>query len=104
MGGMTRAISGLGIRQSWVGVVRTAGVTYFNTSVNPIAISISVQGNTGVASSVSVAINGVGVIIGSGNAPAGVSSVYAGILIVPPSGSYVFTDTAVTSRTTMELL
>ena len=83
--GITDA-SQLGIGQSWQGVARSAGTTYYNTTDKPIVFRYQVT----ASSASTVTINGVA--MSSGATVTGQSSLVTHI--IPPGASYSFSPGA----------
>lgn len=90
-----------GIGQTWQGVIRSTGVTYYNTTTKPkvghVDVTVSATGG------VSINIGGTGAIQLCIVASAG-GAYCQGTYIIPPGTSYVLTDTNVTTRNTAELI
>jgi hypothetical protein len=100
MGGQALADMGsLGYGQTWQSVTRTSATTYYNTTGKPIILFVLfTTGNGGTGT---VSVNGVslGTIVGY---TAG--SAQSCCVVVPPSASYVVTDSgAPTTHTATEL-
>jgi uncharacterized membrane protein len=71
------AMSSVGYGQTWQSVAITAGTTYYNTKGKPIFVSQQNTGNT-------ITVNGQAVVSMT------LSSSNTGMVLVPPSASYVF--------------
>ncbi len=96
------SMQSLGFGQTWQSVTRTSGVTYYNTTGKPIAVTYNINSG-GANASVTVSVNGGAAIVflntGSGTGPAANASFF----IIPVGASYVFTETGVTARGIYEL-
>jgi hypothetical protein len=93
------AMSSVGYGQTWQSVTRTSATTYYNTTGKPIILFVLFT--TGNGGSGNVTVNGVslGTITGYTG-----SAAQSYCVIVPPSASYVVTDTvAPTTHTATEL-
>ena len=95
-GGVT---GGLGTGQTWQSVTRTSGTTYTNSTGKPIVVFVLFTTGNGGSGKVSVSGVELGTITGY---TAGSAQSYC--VIVPPSATYIITDTvAPATHTVTEL-
>ena len=90
------ALSSLGYGQTWQSVVRSSGVTYYNTTGRPINIFISANVGSGASGgSISLSIGSVvfNQVVASGSA----QIVGSANFTVPPGGSYVYAQSGIVS-------
>jgi hypothetical protein len=98
----TAASPGIGIGQTWQSVVRSAGVTYTNSTGKPILFMMSYASGAGSNDYVTLTVGGVsffwigavlvsGVVFGQNTA------------IIPPGFTYSFSSTGGVSKTIFEL-
>jgi hypothetical protein len=79
---------GLGTGQTWQSVTRTSGTTYTNSTGKPIVVFVLFTTGNGGSGKVSVSGVELGTITGFTNA-----SAQSYCVIVPPSATYIITDT-----------
>lgn len=92
-------MGGVGNGQSWQGVSRVNGVTYYNTTGRPIMINVIANtANGGIY--VNITVQGVGI---TSDAIGGGSSLTTSSAIVPPGAPYSVTLTGLGAYTTYEL-
>jgi hypothetical protein len=97
------SMSSLGYGQIWSTQTRTSGTTYYNTTGKPIGVHGYFTSNSGSSLTSTVSINGAAAFnFVQINGTAGVVTGTA-FLIIPPSASYLFTDTGMASKVITEL-
>ena len=97
------SMSSLGYGQTWSTQTRTSGTTYYNTTGKPIGVHGYFISTGGSSLQSAVSINGAAAFdFCQINGTAGTVSGTA-FLIIPPSASYVFTDTGIASKVITEL-
>ena len=97
------SMSSLGYGQTWSTQTRTSGTTYYNTTGKPIGVHGYFISTGGSSIQSAVSINGAAAFdFCQINGTAGTVSGTA-FLIIPPSASYVFTDTGIASKVITEL-
>jgi len=97
------SMSSLGYGQTWSTQTRTSGTTYYNTTGKPIGVHGYLISNSGTSIQSTISINGAAdFVFAQINGTASVVSGTA-FLIIPPSASYVFTDTGIASKVITEL-
>lgn len=97
------SMSSLGYGQTWTAQTRTSGTTYYNTTGKPIGVHGYFISTGGTSIQSTVSINGAAAFdFCQINGTAGTVSGTA-FLIIPPSASYVFTDTGIASKVITEL-
>lgn len=90
---------GLGTGQTWQSVTRTSGTTYTNSTGKPIVVFVLFTTGNGGSGKVSVSGVELGTITGYTS-----GSAQSYCVIVPPSATYIITDTvAPASHTVTEL-